>query len=885
MARFFRRLRNALYPGQAEDELARETAAHLALLEDDYRRRGMTPEASRVAARRAFGGVEQMKDRHRDARSFAWLDDLRRDVAYAARTLRKTPGFALAAALTLGLGIGANTTIFSLTDALVLRWLPIPGAQQILQVTTPGFGVFPYPLVGPLTGQREIFSDAFGFSAAGFNVGPPGAVERTPGVWVTGGYFGTLGLQPIAGRLLTREDDRAGAPPAAVIADGYWGRAFARDRRVVGQAILIEGIPVTIVGVSPPGFTGVAVGQVADITLPIAILPQLLPEQASLLTIGNSWLRMLARPNPQVTAAQAQARLAVVWPQLVDASTPASRPNVRRRLLATRLEVGPGGTGWSFLRRRFQQPLLVLMAVVGLVLLIACANVANLLLVRAAAREREIAVRLAIGAGRGRIVRQLLTESVLLSLLGGAIAVAFASVGGRALVDLLSAGSADPIALDLTPNWRVLGFTSVVTIATSMLFGLVPALRGTASGLAPVLRRSPGMAGRSRSRLGPALVVLQVSLSMLLVTGAGLFVRTLHNLRHLDAGFRHEGVLLIDVDGRRAGYRGARLAGVYQELIDDLRRVAGVTSVSLSKNTPLNGSRWFERVVVDGRSAQGADESTDFNAVSPGYFETLRTAIVSGRDFTERDHASAPAVAIVDDAFARRYFPDGRSIGHHVSYAAAPLRQMEIVGIVQNTLSRGLREIAQPTVYVPYLQQEAGGATIELFAAGSLDDVAAASRNAVRLKLPQASVRVQTLTAQVEAALVQERLLALLAGSFGGLALLLAAIGLYGLLAYTVTRRVSEIGVRMALGAQRVEVLWLVVRQTMLLTLVGIVVGLAAAAALTRYVKGMLFGLSPLDPATLIAVSVMFGLVAVLASYVPARRATRIDPLTALRYE
>jgi putative ABC transport system permease protein len=875
------RLRNAVRPFEAEPDLTREMAAHLALLEDDYIRRGMTRDEARLAAKRAFGGVAIARDLHRDARSYVWVDDLRRDLQYAARTLRKSPGFTVVAVLTLALGIGANTTIFSLIDALLLRWLPVRDAHQIVQV---GGSTLPYPAVVQLSNQPDIFAGAFGYGAWSFNVGPAGAVERTPGAWVSGRYYDTLGLQAVAGRLLARDDDRPDAPLAAVITDGYWRRVFGRHPEVIGRSLAVEGVPVTIVGVSPPGFTGMSVGQVADITLPAATLPRVLPEQASMLGIGNWWLRVFARPHPHMTPEQAEARLAVIWPELINA-IPTTRTNFLGMLRATRLNVTAGGTGWSFLRQRFRQPLFVLMAAVGLVLLIACANVANLLLVRAAAREREIAVRLAIGASRGRIVRQLFAESLLLSLLGGAIGVGIAAVSGRLLVDLLSTGAADAIALDLAPDWRLLAFTSLVTIGTSMLFGLAPAFRGTSIGLAPALKQIAGRTGGSRATVAPALVVLQVSLSLLLMAGAGLFVRTLQNLRQLVAGFRHEGVLLVNVDGRRAGYRGAALQTFYEELIAQLQPVAGVTSVSLSKNTPLNGSRWFERVVVDGLPAQPADKSTDFNAVGPRYFETMRIPLIAGREFTPRDSAAAQAIAIVDQAFAQRYFRNQQPIGHFVSYAGARVGPMEVVGVAASTRSRGLRQVAQPTVYVPFAQQEPGGATLEAYVASSLEDVATAIRAVLRPRLPQAALRVQTLSAQVDAALVQERLLATLASAFGGLALVLAAVGLYGLLASMVTRRSAEIGIRMALGARRVEVMWLVLRQSVLLTTIGIAFGLTAAAMVTRSIEGMLYGLSPLDPVTFAAVSLMFIVVAALASYVPARRATLVDPLVALRCE
>ena len=431
----------------------------------------MTPEDARRAARLALGGVEQTKELHRDARSLVWLDDARRDLRYAIRTLRRTPGFTAGAVLTLALGIGANTAIFSLIDALLLRSLPVRDPQQLVELTMVLKGgevweSFSYPLVRGLGDQRDVFSSVCGFSSAVLNVGPPDTVERTAGAWATGGCYETLGLRPAAGRLLAEEDDRPGAPPVAVISDGYWRRQLARDRQAIGGTLLIEGVPITIVGVSPPGFTGATVGETADITLATAVLPQLYPERAEALAASSTWLRVLARPRPGLSLIQSKARLAVVWPQLASAAVPESVSTARRRALTSTVDVLPGATGWTPLRKQFRQPLLVLMAFVAVVLVIACVNVANLLLARATARQREIAVRLAIGASRGRIVRQLLTESAVLAAVGAALGVALAQVGSRFLVALLSDGRGDAIVLDLTPNVRLLGFTSLVAVTT-----------------------------------------------------------------------------------------------------------------------------------------------------------------------------------------------------------------------------------------------------------------------------------------------------------------------------------------------------------------------------------------------------------------------------------
>ncbi|HZF31301.1 MAG TPA: ABC transporter permease [Gammaproteobacteria bacterium] len=823
-----------------------------------------------------------------------WLEQTWRDVRYALRTMLQQPVFSVTAVLALTLGIGATTAIFTLIDALLLRSLPVREPQELVRIEIGEAGrprppdSLSYAMVGALADQGDVFAGFAGFTRSGFNVGLPGALRRVDGALVTGQYYETLGVRPVAGRLLGPDDDKPGAPPAAVLGYTFWQREYAGDPAAVGQTILLNGIAVPIVGVSQPGFSGVTVGAVADITAAVAALPELEPTSAGLLGPGNTWLRGIARPGAGVSVGLAEQRLTAVWPQLAERVLSPNWPaEERQQMIEARIRLVPGGTGYSPLRNLFSRPLFVLMAVVTLVLLIACANVANLLLARAMAREREISVRLAVGAGRARVFRQLLTESALLSLIGASLGIGLAVVASRLLLDVFATG---PFRsdLDATPSSHVLAFTIAVAVATAMVFGVAPAVTASAGSPARALKsdlRPP----RSRTALLSALACAQIALSLLLLVGAGLFTQTLRNLRGVDSGFEAGGVLLADVDARREGVSGAALLAFYEDLLARVRAIPGVASASLSSNVPLSGSAWSEAAVPAGQPLPQRDTAL-FVAVMPEFFATLGTRLVAGRDIAPSEVGS-PSVAIVNEAFAKAYFGNRVPLGESVTAGVTrPASTLEIVGVVEDTAAGSLRVPARPTVYVSYAQRALTGGfiantTLEARVLGSPSAAAAALRAELRESLPNAPVEVHALSDQVDRALVQERLMASLAGAFGALGLLLAGIGIYGLLAYRMARQTREIGIRIALGARESSVLWLAGKSVLKLLLAGFAVGLPGAWAASRYVESMLFGLRPTDPVVLAGAVVLLGAAALAAAYFPARRAARLDPMTALRLE
>jgi len=875
--------------GKAEDQLDAELRAYIEMSATEKMRDGVSREEAQRLARLEFGGLEQVKEQVRTRRHGALLDEMGRNMRQAVRMFAKQPGFTLVIVLTLALGIGANATIFSLIDALMLRWLPVHEPQELLLVKmqmpdesrvpkdTEGFNAFSYPIARGLADHTEIFAGLAGFSGFSFEVGTPGEVNRVAGAVVTGQFYSTLGLTPVLGRLLTTDDDEPGKSLVAVISDGYWQREFGRDPAVIGRTLLIGGVPVTVVGATPPGFNGVNVGSVAEITIPAAALPQINPPMAALLQPGNFWLRILARRRPNVSSDEARARLRIVWPQMAERVIAPHWPAARRKAMADGVfDFDNGSTGWTYLREIYRKPLFILMAMVGVVLLIACANIAGLLLARASARQREMAVRLAIGAGRMRVIGQLLTESTMLSLTGAAAGIGLAGLSSRFLVRIMSTGPG-LIAFDLTPNWHVLAFTTVVAVATGILFGVAPAFQITAAGPSSVLAAGTRITA-ARSRLLPVLVSVQVALSLALLIGASLFVRTLNNLQKLDPGFNREGVLLVNLEGARTA--------APPQLVDEVRAVPGVISASVSTHTPLSGATWTEPAVPSGQPLPERDTAI-FVGAGPLFFETMQIPVLGGRTFTTQDAAGSQAVAIIDEAYVERYFRGRIPIGEFLSARVrGKSEELEIVGIVKNTKSMALRRPPYPHVFVPYAQLTGDfPTTLEIKAAGLLGKVAAAVRSVVQAKVPGIPVQVVPLSAQVDASIVRERMMATLAAAFGLLALMLACIGLYGVLAYRVARRTKEIAICMALGAQRRQVITPVLISAGRLVAVGIAMGVPIAWAASRWIESMLFRLKPTDPMTLAAAILLLAAVALVAAFIPAWRASRIDPISALHYD
>jgi predicted permease len=873
-----------------ERQLDVELRDHFDRLVADYVADGSSEAEARRRARLDFGGLDQIKELCRDERGTRWLDDIVQDVRYGYRGLLRNRGFIAVAVLTLALGVGANAAVFSVVNALMLRRLPVPNANDLItlerrQGNVTG-GAFSYPQIQQLAAQTDLFNGLCAFATDTVNVGPPDALEEISAQFVSGAYYDVLGLAPPAGRLLSAADDDTGASPAAVISDGYWHRRFGGSSDAIGQSILVEGVPVPIVGVTPSGFTGTTIGESPDVTLAIRVRPIVRPDQAFYLGPGARWLRVLARPRANLSLPQLAAQARERWTQLLEAAaSPKRTPDEQRRLQAETLGVVSGRTGTSLLRRNFQSSLQVALGFVFLVLLIACVNVANLLLARGTTRQREIAVRLSIGAGRWRIVRQLLTECALIAIAGAIAGSAIAWAGSRGLVSLIAQREGGPdaskVVLDLTPDWMMLGATLVMVTLTVLVAGSAPAWRASRVQPGAALGASTRIA-ESLGRIGSSLVVVQVAMSLVLVIGAGLFARTLYNLRTLDRGFAVDDVLVVEVPAGRAGYTGPRLQALQRELLDFMRQLRGVRAAAVTSITPLAGGGISQGITVNGVPI--AETELHFNNVGPGYFGVLHTPIVVGRDFADSDGPAGPFVAIVNEAFVAQYLTGVNPLGQRVNVIGSTRADMEIVGVVKDAVYETLRQTPPPTVYAAH-QQRISSASFVVHAPGAVAAVAASIHAEVQPRLGGRRPRIHTLNDQLERSLVLERLLARVALIFGSLALTLAAVGLYGLAAYWVASRTREIGVRVALGARSAQILSLVLGDTMRMVAAGVGVGVLAAWGLGRLVSGMIFGLTATDTVTMIAGVGVLLATGALAGLAPASRATRIDPQTALRNE
>jgi putative ABC transport system permease protein len=875
-----------------ERDLDREIRTHIEMLVAANLRRGMTPADARYAAMRDFGGVEQVKQAYRERRGLLFVETIFQDIRYAFRMMRQNRAFAAMAVLSLALGIGANTAIFSLVDAVMVKYLPVERPKELLQVIMGGDKELTNPIWEQVRDQQDVFSGVFAFAPARFNLSAGGEVHYVAGVLASGDYFGTLGVPPVLGRLLTPSDDRRACSPVAVLSYGFWQSRYAGDRAAVGRKILLDGHPFEIIGVAKPGFYGVSVGQKFDLATPVCAEAILHGARSMLDQRSSWWLQIIGRPKPGMSLKQVAARLQALAPRIAEATTPQDwSPDMQNAYRRRTVDIEPASQGLGYLRIEYHDALITLMVVVGVVLLIACANIANLLFARAASRQKEMAVRLAIGAARSRLLRQLLTESVLLSLLGAGLGVLFANWGSALLVQYLSTRN-NPVFLDVALNFRILGFTGAVAVATGILFGVAPAWRATRVPLNVAMKQNARGLTRGNARIGLAkgLVALQVALSLVLLVGAGLLSATFWKLATQDPGFDRDNVLLVKVDMRNAGYPQDRLPAACDRILTSLRALPGARSASYSGLTPIARTFWNEDIRVDGYTPKDRDDALLFlNGVSPAYLQTIGTPLLAGRDFTARDSKNTPPVAIVNETAAKRYFAGANPIGkgYRVQGADGKLGPfIEIVGVVKDAKYGEMREQIKPVGYVPPIQVERFNVnTFEIRIAGPASASISAVKSVFEAINKNINLEFTTLASQVDESLNRERLLATLSGFFGVLALLLAAIGLYGVMSYTVARRRNEIGIRMALGAEQKVILRMILGEVLLLVSVGMAVGFSVAVAGTRLLTNLLYELKPTDPTTLAVAGVTLLVVAVLAGYLPARRAAKLDPLTTLREE
>jgi predicted permease len=888
---WMRRLVNVFRSDRLAGDLDRELEFHVAERVDDLRAAGMDEASAQREARRRLGNDVLQKERARDADMLVWLDTVVADLRYALRALRAGPGFAAVAILSLALGIGANTAIFSLLDAVVLKSLPVRAPDELVQVTLEGDRrSFTNPLWEALRDREQMFSGLAAHSSRSLDLADGGEARPVMASLVSGTFFPMLGVQPAAGRLLAQGDDYRGCPAVTVLGAGFWRGEYGASPATVGSTLTMNGKPFEIVGVVDPAFFGVDVGRTVQVYVPLCAEAVITGPRSALDARSTWFIQVLGRLAPGESESAAQAELAALAPSVYRAAVPTDWPTERQEeFLSGTFQIAPAPTGVSSLRDQYSRALIVLMGLVAVVLLIACANVANLLLARAAARQREIAVRVAIGAGRRRIIRQLLTESLLLALISSVLGVAIAWWASRALVSLLStSGRAVSLHLPLDP--RVLGFTVATAIGAAVLFGLAPAWRAGRTDPQSALRAGARgiVAGHSRVNAGKLLVVGQIGLSLALVVAAGLLLGTFRSLWIMDSGFDRSDILLATVDLPDEEDTVERQRIVYGEMIEQLRTIPGVSAASASQITPVGRMTWNDALLVDGFTPSSVQDGIALmNEVMDGFFETLGTRILAGRGFDERDVRGSPRVAIVNQKLANHFFGTTDVIGREFRIANESSPFYQVIGVVENAKYESLREEPQPIAYLPWSQSEerAFSMTFALRGPAGTAALADAVEEIARRADPSMSLTFNTLQRQIADSLTRERVLALLSAFFGALALLLAMIGLYGTMAYNVARRRNEIGIRMALGSVRSRVLRMVLGEASWLIGIGLSFGAVLAYAGTRLVASFLYGLSPHDATTFVASAVLLGCAGLAACALPAWRASRVEPMSALREE
>jgi predicted permease len=906
------RLRHMFQRRRFDDELAEEMAFHRAMKQRELQAGGRTPEEATVAARRAFGSEALALDRARDVWAWWWLQDVARDLRYAWRTLRKNPGFAAVAVLTLALGIGANTAIFSLLNAVLLRTLPVREPQQLvffgraLAAGSTGFipsgrtELLSYPFFRDFRRENQAYTDVAAIGSLLYDthgrVASGSDLEKIKVELVSGNYFGTLGVNAIAGRTLSDADDvTAGGHPVAVASYSWWQRRLAGSPSAIGATISIASRTYVVIGVAPRGFSGMTVGQAPDLWIPLAMQQEISPGWHGRDQPMFRTLHLIGRLKPGVTRGQAQTATNLLFRQILRTyvgSQPSERTlsNIERAYI----DLTAATAGRSNLRAQFSSPLKILMAVVGVVLLIACANVANLLLARASTRQREIAVRMSLGAGRLRVVRQLLAESVLLGVAGAALGMVFASSASRLLLALVSTGT-EAVPLVISPDLRVLAFTLAATVITVLLFGMAPAFHATRLNLVPSLKEGGHVISASgRTRFSRVIAVGQVALSLALIAGAVLFLHSLSNLMRIDTGFNKRDVLVAFIDPSAAGYKvDARLNAMMEDAEAQIARVPGVRAVSFALDV-FDGGGWStDDIAIPGRQRSPTDVAVDLNVVGAQYFDVMKMPIIAGRALDARDARTAPKVAVVNQTMARMFFGEPSPLGRTFTVRddektdAAEWENIIVAGVVKDARYMELEEKQMPAAFFPHAQHQRQFLfTIVMRHDGDAASVLPSIRRAVSTVDPNLPLGdVTTLSRLVDDSVVNKRAIAQLSAFFAALATLLACVGIYGVTSYGITRRTNEFGIRLALGARRSQVLWLVLSETMWLGSAGVVVGLIMALAAGRLVSSVLFGLTPYDPLAIGVAGVTMIAVSVLAGIMPAWRATRIDPLAALRRE